>query len=123
MKSAFLISILFLFLMNTTIKSQSPKEFAEIWDKQHISNIFPSDVRHKDVQKYLEKLKGLGLKVEEVGRSYGNREIYQVEWGTGKFLLDWHMPTEAHLVGVIVKSLRICLPFFGDPFLIVLLSL
>ena len=33
------------------------------------------------------------------------------------------MPTEAHLVGVIVKSLRICLPFFGDPFLIVLLSL
>lgn len=84
MKSALLISILFLFLMNTTIKSQSPKEFAEIWDKQHISNLFPSDVRHKDVQKYLEKLKGLGLKVDEVGRSYGNREIYQVEWGTGK---------------------------------------
>ena len=33
------------------------------------------------------------------------------------------MPTEAHLVGVTVNSLRICLPLFGDPFLIVLLSL
>lgn len=70
--------------MNITIKSQSPKEFAEIWDKQHISNIFPSNVRHKDVQNYLEQLKKIGLKVDEVGRSYGNREIYSVEWGTGK---------------------------------------
>lgn len=70
--------------MNITITAQSPKEFAEVWDKQHISNIFPSNVRHKDVKNYLEKLKTLGLKVDEVGRSYANREIYQIEWGTGK---------------------------------------
>ncbi|NJM52606.1 MAG: hypothetical protein HC846_03925 [Blastocatellia bacterium] len=70
--------------MNITITAQSPKEFAEVWEKQHISNIFPSDVRHKDLQNYLEQLKKIGLKVEEVGRSYANREIYQVEWGTGK---------------------------------------
>lgn len=84
MKPALVISFFFLLLMNTIISAQTPKEFAEIWDKQHISNIFPSNVRHKDVQNYLEKLKTLGLKVEEVGRSYGNREIYRVEWGTGK---------------------------------------
>lgn len=70
--------------MNITIKSQSPKEFAEVWEKNHISKILPSNVRHKDLQNYLEQLKILGLKVEEVGRSYGNREIYSTEWGTGK---------------------------------------
>jgi hypothetical protein len=84
MKLALVILILIIFSMNVTIKAQSPKEFAEVWEKQHISKMFPSDVRHKDLQNYLEALKKLGLPVTEVGRSYANREIYQVEWGTGK---------------------------------------
>lgn len=84
MKFVLFILATILFSMNITIKSQSPKEFAEVWEKQHISKIFPSDVRHKDLQNYLEQLKKLGLDVKEVGRSYANREIYQVEWGTGK---------------------------------------
>ncbi|MBP6004808.1 MAG: hypothetical protein KA746_15360 [Pyrinomonadaceae bacterium] len=63
--------------------AQTPREIAEIWDKEHISRIFPSDVRHKDLLVYLEQLKKLGLKVEEVGRSNANREIFQAEFGTG----------------------------------------
>ena len=63
---------------------KTPKEFADEWDKHHISKILPSNARHKDVQNYLEQLKKLGIKVEEVGRSYANREIYQMEWGKGK---------------------------------------
>jgi hypothetical protein len=83
MKPLLLFSLIpFLFLVDT--QAQSPAEFAEIWDKTHITTKFPSDVRHKDLQNYLEHLKKLGLKVEEVGRSYANREIYQVEFGTGK---------------------------------------
>lgn len=70
--------------MNTIISAQSPKEFAEIWDKQHISKMPPSNVRHKDLQDYLAGLKKIGLPVTEVGRSYQNREIYQIEWGKGK---------------------------------------
>ena len=66
------------------IDAQTPKEFAAVWEKNHISNKFPSNVRHKDLQKYLKKLQKLGIKVEDVGISYGNREIYQVEWGKGK---------------------------------------
>jgi hypothetical protein len=66
-----------------TTSAQTAAEFAEIWDKQHVSHIFPSDVRHKDLQKYLDDLKKIGLKVEEVGRSFQNREIYQVEFGKG----------------------------------------
>ncbi len=69
--------------MNTIISAQSPKEFAAVWDKQHISKMPASNVRHKDLQNYLEALKKLGLPVAEVGRSYQNREIYQLEWGKG----------------------------------------
>ncbi len=78
-----LFSILFIFLMNIETLAQSPKDFAEIWEKHHISNILPSNTRHKDLQKYLLQLKEMGLKVEEVGRSFGSREIYQIEWGKG----------------------------------------
>ena len=83
MKPALLISlILFLFLMDT--QAQTATELAGIWDKTHITTKFPSDVRHADLKNYLAHLKKLGLKVEEVGRSNANREIYQVQFGTGK---------------------------------------
>lgn len=80
-------SVLFLslfsvtFLMNTI--AQTPSELVEIWEREHVTTIFPSNVRHKDLKKYLEGLKKIGVKVDEVGRSYANREIYQVEFGTG----------------------------------------
>jgi len=66
-----------------SVYSQTAEDLADAWDKHHISTIFPSDVRHADLKKYLEKLKALGVKVEQVGFSNANREIYQVEWGTG----------------------------------------
>ena len=82
MRSALLIlSLLLVFPM--TILTQTAAEFADIWDKQHVTRLMPSDVRHKDLQKYLDGLKKIGVKVEEVGRSYQNREIYQVEFGKG----------------------------------------
>jgi hypothetical protein len=67
--------------MNTI--AQTPAELVEIWEKEHVTTILPSNVRHKDLQKYLEGLKKIGLKVDEMGRSYANREIYQVEFGNG----------------------------------------
>ncbi|NNE99182.1 MAG: peptidase M14 [Pyrinomonadaceae bacterium] len=70
--------------MSQITDAQTPKEFAEVWEKTHISAKFPSNVRHLDVKRYLKKLEKLGVKVEEVGRSYGNREIFQVEWGKGR---------------------------------------
>lgn len=82
-KVLLLFSILFIFLMNIETHAQSSNDFADAWEKHHISNILPSNARHKDLQNYLSQLKEMGLKVEEVGRSYGNREIYQIEWGKG----------------------------------------
>ena len=78
-----IISTFFTIFVNTS-NSQTPKELSAIWEKSHTSDKFPSNVRHKDLQKYLEKLKKLNLKVEEVGKSYANREIYQIEWGRGE---------------------------------------
>ena len=65
------------------IFSQGPKELAEIWDKDHITTIDPSNVRHVDLLKYLDELKRVGIKVEQVGSSNANRAIYQAEFGTG----------------------------------------
>lgn len=82
MKSMLILSLIFITsLMNT--HAQTPGELADIWEREHVSNVFPSNVRHKDLKKYLDGLRKLDLKVVEVGRSYANREIYQVEFGTG----------------------------------------
>ena len=65
------------------IYPQTPESFAADWDRAHLSALAPSSVRHEDLKKYLDQLRKLGLNVTEVGRSFGNREIYQVEWGKG----------------------------------------
>ncbi len=76
-------TLLLALAISMSVYTQTAENLAESWDKHHISTIFPSDVRHADLKKYLEKLKGLGIKVEQVGFSNASREIYQVEWGTG----------------------------------------
>jgi len=63
--------------------SQTPAQLAEIWEKEHVTNKLPSNLRHQDLKLYLDGLLKLGLKVNEVGRSNANREIYQIEWGKG----------------------------------------
>ncbi len=80
-RTCFPLLLLAAFLMNNF--AQSPAQLAEIWDKEHVTNKFPSNVRHSDLKAYLDGLKKLGIKVDEVGRSNANREIYQVEWGKG----------------------------------------
>jgi len=69
------------FTMN--ILAQTPNELAEIWDKEHVSHKFPSNVRHQNLKNHLDALKKLGIKVDDVGRSVANREIFQIEWGKG----------------------------------------
>lgn len=78
----------FLVLLMTIVSlmnaySQTAEKFASDWDEHHISTLAPSDVRHADLKKYLEHLKKIGLKVDQVGMSNASREIYQVEWGKG----------------------------------------
>lgn len=74
---------LFLLALSMNTYAQTPAEFAEMWEKEHVSKILPSNVRHNDLKDYLEHLKKIGIKVDEVGRSVSNREIYQAEFGKG----------------------------------------
>ena len=83
MKILLILALLLIPSMYGETLAQTAKDLAADWDKQHISNILPSNVRHQDLKKYLEQLKKLDLKVEEVGRSYAGREIYQIEFGKG----------------------------------------
>ena len=82
MHVAILVSF-FLLALSMNLNAQTPAEFAEMWENEHVSKILPSNVRHKDLKVSLEHLKKLGIKVEEVGRSFSNREIYQAEFGKG----------------------------------------
>jgi len=81
MRLATLVLALALSAMQTG--AQTPEKLAASWDAEHISRMMPSDMRQPDVKKYLDQLKKLGLKVDQVGLSFQNREIYQVEWGKG----------------------------------------
>ena len=71
------------FVLNMNVLSQTPESLAADWEASHISRIFPSDVRPPDLRSSLGKLTALGVPVKEVGRSYNNVPIYQVEWGRG----------------------------------------
>jgi len=61
----------------------TPRALFDAWQREHVTAIDPSRVRHADLKKYLDGLRGEGLRVTEVGRSVANREIYQVEFGRG----------------------------------------
>ena len=65
MKIAGILILLISISMNDF--AQTAQELAQIWEKQHVTNKFPSDVRHNDLKNYLEQLKKLGIKVDEVG--------------------------------------------------------
>lgn len=73
--------LLFVFSMNTN--AQTSSEFSELWEKEHVTKILPSNVRHKNLKAYLDDLRKTGVKMAEVGRSVSNREIYQAEFGNG----------------------------------------
>ena len=79
------LSLLFFTALVCVMQSsaQDAAKLAAAWDKEHVTTLQPSDVRHSDLKKYLEKLGALGLNVKEAGRSNAGREIYQVQWGKG----------------------------------------
>ena len=78
-----ILLLLLCIAMTMPIYPQTPESFAADWDREHLSTLAPSAVRHEELKKYLDQLRKLGLNVTEVGRSFANREIYQVEWGKG----------------------------------------
>lgn len=77
------MSFVALFAPSEKMFGQDARQMFEIWQKTHVSRIAPSQVKHADLEKYLADLRKKGLKISEVGRSFGNRAIYQMEFGRG----------------------------------------
>lgn len=77
------LALLFLLTLPVYMAAQTPAEFDEIWEKEHVTKLLPSNVRHKDLKAYVDGLKTSGIKVKEVGRSVLNKKIYQAEFGKG----------------------------------------
>jgi hypothetical protein len=82
MKPAILISLAIM-VYSLQAFAQTAAELADIWDKEHVVKKFPSNIRHRDLLQYVDDLKKLDVRVNEVGRSAQGREIFQVEWGKG----------------------------------------
>lgn len=78
-----ILAALLVMVLSIETFAQTSSEFSDIWEKEHVSNILPSNVRHKDLLNYLDGLRKLDIRVNEVGRSGQNREIFQLEWGKG----------------------------------------
>ncbi|MBA3443180.1 MAG: peptidase M14 [Pyrinomonadaceae bacterium] len=79
------IACLLLLICSGISVAQAPTSqtlYAE-WLQQRITHTDPSRVRHVDLKKYLDRLRAEGVTVHEVGRSVADREIYQMEFGTG----------------------------------------
>lgn len=51
-----IFSGLLFILMCQISDSQTSKEFSRTWDNNHISDKFPSNIRYRDIQKYLDRL-------------------------------------------------------------------
>lgn len=83
MMKKFAVAVIFLLFFIEMISGQAPQDLYRIWQEMHITKIDPSRVRHADLKRYLDRLRSEGVKVEEVGRSGGGREIYQMEFGSG----------------------------------------
>lgn len=85
-----LLALIVIGLMIYSINAQTPQELSDIWDKQHISTMPASQVRHADLKKYLDQLKQAGLPVTQIGFSFESRDIYMSEWGKGPMkILMW----------------------------------
>ena len=78
-----LVFVLSLLLFAEATSAQTPASLLRDWQRQRITNIPPSLVRHADLKRYLDSLRRAGTPVREVGRSIANREIYEMEFGIG----------------------------------------
>ncbi|MBK9153423.1 MAG: peptidase M14 [Chloracidobacterium sp.] len=79
----FITALLPVLTLTLPMIAQTNSQLDELWEKEHVTKILPSNVRHRDLKIYLDGLRSRGVKVAEAGRSVLNKEIYQIEWGNG----------------------------------------
>ena len=79
---SFLILIL---LMVALVRAQAQEDLSTEWRANHLVKIEPSNLRHADLKRYIQQLRESGVRTSEAGRSVGEKDIYQLEFGNGPF--------------------------------------
>jgi hypothetical protein len=77
-------------LLSVVPAAQAPRssaELAALWDAEHVSSPISPLVDHAEVKRRVTALTGNVLRVREVGRSLEGREVYDVTFGTGPFVV------------------------------------
>lgn len=70
-------------LATVQMNAQTAAQLAQIWDREHITDMAPSNVRHKNLKAYIERLSLLGVDTKRVGRSTLKKDIFQLQFGHG----------------------------------------
>ena len=66
---------------------QSSQDLARIWDAEHVSSSISPLVDHAEVKRRVTALSSDLLRITEVGRSLEGREIWDVSFGTGPYVV------------------------------------
>jgi hypothetical protein len=68
-------------------QSPSSADLVRIWDAEHVSSAVSPLVDHAEVKRRVGELKSDLLRVSEIGKSLEGREIYDVSFGNGPFVV------------------------------------
>jgi len=68
-------------------QSPSSADLVRVWDADHVSSPISPLVDHAEVKRRIGELKSDLLRVSEIGKSLEGREIYEVTFGDGPFVV------------------------------------
>ena len=74
-------------LAPATPQSPSSADLVRVWDAEHVSSPISPLVDHAEVKRRIGELKSDLLRVSEIGKSLEGREIYEVTFGNGPFVV------------------------------------
>jgi hypothetical protein len=68
-------------------QAPSSADLVRVWDAEHVSSPISPLVDHAEVKRRIGELKSDLLRVSEIGKSLEGREIFEVTFGTGPFVV------------------------------------
>jgi hypothetical protein len=81
------VAVLVLAFTASAPAQQSSQDLARLWDADHVSSPVSPLVDHAEVKRRIGALSSDLLRIKEVGKSLEGREIWDVTFGTGPFVV------------------------------------
>jgi hypothetical protein len=81
------LALIVLALSASVPVQNSPQDLARLWDAEHVSSPISPLVDHAEVKRRVAALSSDLLRIREVGKSLEGREIWDVSFGSGPFVV------------------------------------